>query len=90
VSCSADVNASSFDVPLALQTLRIAIHRRKGATLKLLFSVVPFVLCTCRVFPVLVAIGIWSATIDPLDHSAIWDLMMGFAKSSTHPARFSQ
>jgi len=32
--CSADVDASSFDVLLTLQTLRIAIHRRKGVTLK--------------------------------------------------------
>src|SRR6202035_3999343 len=40
--CSADVDASSFDVLLSLQTLRIAIHRRKGTTLKLLFIVVPF------------------------------------------------
>jgi hypothetical protein len=40
--CSADVDASSFDVLLALQTLRIAIHRRKGATLKFLFIVVLF------------------------------------------------
>jgi hypothetical protein len=35
-------NALSFDVLLSLQTLRIAIHRRKGTTLKLLFIVVPF------------------------------------------------
>jgi hypothetical protein len=40
--CSADVDASSFDLLLSLQTLRIAIHRRKGTTLKLLFIVVPF------------------------------------------------
>jgi len=40
--CSADVDASSFDVLLSLQTLRIAIHRRKGAALKLSFIVVPF------------------------------------------------
>jgi hypothetical protein len=40
--CSADVDASSFDVLLALQTLRIAIHRRKGTTLKFLFIVVLF------------------------------------------------
>jgi hypothetical protein len=40
--CSADVDASSFDVLLALQTLRIAIHRRKGATLKFLFIVMLF------------------------------------------------
>ena len=40
--CSADADASSFDVLLALQTLRIAIHRRKGGTPKLLFIVVLF------------------------------------------------
>jgi hypothetical protein len=40
--CSADVDASSFDVLLAAQTLRIAIHRRKGGTLKFLFIVVLF------------------------------------------------
>jgi hypothetical protein len=32
--CSAVDDASSFDVLLTLQTLRIAIHRRKGVTLK--------------------------------------------------------
>jgi len=32
--CSAVVDASSFDVLLTLQTLRIAIYRRKGVTLK--------------------------------------------------------
>ena len=36
------LDASSFDVLLALQTLRIAIHRRKGTILKLLFIVMPF------------------------------------------------
>jgi hypothetical protein len=45
--CSADVDASSFDVLLALQTLRIAIHRRKGATLKFLFIVVPLLFGGC-------------------------------------------
>ena len=40
--CSADVDVSSFDVLLVSQTLRIAIHRRKGGTLKFLFIVVPF------------------------------------------------
>jgi hypothetical protein len=40
--CSADVDASSFDVLLDLQTLRIAIHRRKGDTPKFLFIVVLF------------------------------------------------
>jgi hypothetical protein len=42
--CSADVDASSFDVLLALQTLRIVIHRRKGAALKFLFIVVPLLM----------------------------------------------
>jgi hypothetical protein len=37
-----NVDASSFDVLLALQTLRIAIGRRKDMPLKLLFIVVPF------------------------------------------------
>jgi hypothetical protein len=45
--CSADVDASSFDVLLALQTLRIAIHRRKGAALKFLFIVEPIVFGGC-------------------------------------------
>jgi hypothetical protein len=40
--CSADVDASSFDVRLSAQKVRIAIHRRKGTTLKSLFIVVPF------------------------------------------------
>jgi hypothetical protein len=38
--CSADVEASSFDVLPALQTLRIASRRRKGVTLKFYFIVV--------------------------------------------------
>jgi hypothetical protein len=45
--CSADVDASSFDVLLALQTLRIAIHRRKGAALKFFFILVPFLFGGC-------------------------------------------
>jgi len=40
--CSADVDASAFHVLLGLPTLRIAIHRRKGAALKFLFIVVSF------------------------------------------------
>jgi hypothetical protein len=63
--CSTDVDASSFDVLLALQTLRIAIHRGKGAALKFLFILVPFLFGGCfilfkdreAILPAIVAAG---------------------------------